>query len=159
MCPAPPFPSTSENLWRWANWKKRSRKSLKIDFVPSSSGRWHLIFRKLFPSIPSAEIDTKLRDIQSPQRIPGCVTVKLNPTDDVLEHFSSAPRKHLHIIVEAPPTRVYSPDLSLPVSPLLFPSSSLCFLFCSLISLHWSLFWSSVIVKLNITMFRHYHLP
>ena len=69
----------------------------------------HLIFGKLSPPIPSAEIDTKLRDVQSPQQIPGCV--KLNAIDELLEHFSSVPRKHLHIIVEAPPTRKYSRDL------------------------------------------------
>ncbi|KAM6490570.1 hypothetical protein JOM56_013913 [Amanita muscaria] len=57
---------------------------------------------KLSPPIPSAEIDTKLRDVQSPQQIPGCV--KLNAIDELLEHFSSVRRKHLHIIVEAPPT-------------------------------------------------------
>jgi hypothetical protein len=69
----------------------------------------HLIFGKLSPPIPSAEIDTKLRDVQSPQQIPSCV--KLNAIDELLEHFSSVHRKHLHIIVEAPPTRKYFRDL------------------------------------------------
>ncbi|KAM6499475.1 hypothetical protein JOM56_004983 [Amanita muscaria] len=64
---------------------------------------------KLSPPIPSAEIDTKLRDVQRPQQIPGCV--KLNAIDELLEHFSSVHRKHLHIIVEAQPTRKYSRDV------------------------------------------------
>ncbi|KAF8351954.1 hypothetical protein F5887DRAFT_861470, partial [Amanita rubescens] len=60
---------------------------------------------KLSPPIPSAEIGMKLRDVQSPQRVPSCD--KLNVFDELSEHFSSPPPppppgKHLHIIVEAP---------------------------------------------------------
>ena len=53
----------------------------------------------------------KLRDAQSPQRIQG--SVKLDPKDELSQHFPPAPRKHLHIIVEAPPTRKYRRDLSM----------------------------------------------
>ncbi|KAF8337705.1 hypothetical protein F5887DRAFT_1078160 [Amanita rubescens] len=65
---------------------------------------------KLSPPISSADIDTKFKDVQSPQWIPGCV--KLKAMDKLSEHFSSAPRKHLHIIVEVPPTRKYSQNPS-----------------------------------------------
>ncbi|KAF8622420.1 hypothetical protein AX15_007032, partial [Amanita polypyramis BW_CC] len=63
---------------------------------------------KLSPPIPSAEIVMKLEHVQSPQGIPGCV--KLGGADELSEHFSSAPRKHLHIIVEAPPTLDTNPS-------------------------------------------------
>ncbi|KAF8326241.1 hypothetical protein F5887DRAFT_232486 [Amanita rubescens] len=58
--------------------------------------------KKEHPPIPSTEIDTKLKGVQRPQQIPG--RVKLNPLDELSEHFPSPLRKHLHIIVEAPPT-------------------------------------------------------
>lgn len=87
---------------------------MNISLLPSTLtrsryGRWanlpcarqrHLNFGKLSPPILVAEISTKLKDVQSPQQIPGCV--KLDGVDELSEHFSSAPRKHLHIIVEAP---------------------------------------------------------
>ena len=61
----------------------------------------------------------KLRDAQSPQRIQGCV--KLDPFDELSEHFSLAPPKHLHILVETPPTREYSRNFSACLSnPLYF---------------------------------------
>ena len=79
--------------------------TLKLWKVRESSlcGSMTLIFGKLSPPIPSAEIGTKLTDVQSPQRIPGCV--KLNAMDKLSKHFTSTQDEHLHIIVEAPPTR------------------------------------------------------
>ncbi|KAF8228979.1 hypothetical protein L208DRAFT_1402812, partial [Tricholoma matsutake] len=43
----------------------------------------------------------KLQRNQSPQEIAGCV--ELDPLDELSEHFSSPPRKHLHIVVQLPP--------------------------------------------------------
>ncbi|KAF8234124.1 hypothetical protein L208DRAFT_1394614, partial [Tricholoma matsutake] len=57
--------------------------------------------RKLFPPIHSSELGVKLRHAQSPQEIAGCV--ELDPLDELSEHFSSPPRKHVHIIVQLPP--------------------------------------------------------
>ncbi len=51
----------------------------------------------------------RLRDVQSPQQIPNCDELSIG--DKLSEHFPSAPPKHLHIIVEAPPIRKYSRDL------------------------------------------------
>ncbi|KAF8622421.1 hypothetical protein AX15_007032, partial [Amanita polypyramis BW_CC] len=85
---------------------------------------------KLSPPIPSAEIVMKLEHVQSPQGIPGCV--KLGGADELSEHFSSAPRKHLHIIVEAPPTCNYSRDLLFYLILILYRHAghefSLCFI-------------------------------
>ena len=50
-------------------------------------------FRKLSQPIPSAEIRMKVKLDQSPQEIPGCV--KLESGDELSEHFSSVPRKHV----------------------------------------------------------------
>ncbi|KIL58347.1 hypothetical protein M378DRAFT_319083 [Amanita muscaria Koide BX008] len=83
---------------------KKEKERTFNDIDPDTLELW-----KLSPPIPSGEINTKLRDVQSPQQIPGCV--KLNAIDELLEHFSSVHRKHLHIIVEAPPTCKYSRDL------------------------------------------------
>ena len=43
----------------------------------------------------------KVKLDQSPQEIPGCV--KLDSGDELSEHFSLVPRKHVHIVVEVPP--------------------------------------------------------
>ena len=96
-----------ENVF-WCH-RRRHPRALEGERNVPCAGRLHLIFRKLSPPIPSAEIDAKLRDVQSPQQIPGCV--KLKAMDELSEHFSSAHRHHLRIIVEAPPTRKYFRDL------------------------------------------------
>ncbi|KAK2465882.1 hypothetical protein APHAL10511_001523 [Amanita phalloides] len=63
---------------------------------------------KLSQPIPFAEIHMKVKLDQSPQEIPGCI--ELDSGDELLEHFSSVPHKHVHIIVEVPPpsSREYS---------------------------------------------------
>ncbi|KAF8817182.1 hypothetical protein BYT27DRAFT_7075454, partial [Phlegmacium glaucopus] len=76
---------------------------------------------KLSTPIPSTEIGTKLRDAQSPQQIQGCV--KLDPIDKLSAHFSPDPRNHLHILVEAPPTRKCSRNFS---TSILMPVNSDC---------------------------------
>jgi hypothetical protein len=50
----------------------------------------------------------KVKLNQSPQEIPGCV--ELDSGDQLSEHFSSIPRKHVHVVVELPPppSREYS---------------------------------------------------
>jgi len=57
-----------------------------------------IILWKLSPPIPSDKIDEKLGHVRSPQEILGCI--KLDPLGRLLEHFTSPPSKHLHIIVE-----------------------------------------------------------
>jgi hypothetical protein len=47
----------------------------------------------------------KLGQVQRPQEIAGCV--ELNLFDELSEHFSSPPRKHLHIVVQLPPAGEY----------------------------------------------------
>ncbi|KAF8317523.1 hypothetical protein F5887DRAFT_1088745 [Amanita rubescens] len=86
--------------------KKAIKKEKKHTFSDIDADTLQLW--KLSPLIPSVEID-KLRDVQSPQQIPGCD--KLNVFDKLSEYFSLAPRGHLHIIVETPFTRNYSRDL------------------------------------------------
>lgn len=62
-------------------------------------------FQKLSSPIPFAEIGTKLGDdqLESPEGISG--SVELNAIDELSKHFSQALPRHLHIIVEVPPTR------------------------------------------------------
>lgn len=79
------------------------------------------MLRKLSSPIPSAEIDAKLGHVQSPGEISGCF--KLDSLDEISEHFSSPPRKHLHIIVELPPTREYHRHLSISRTSLNDPPS------------------------------------
>ena len=61
-----------------------------------------LTFGELSPPILSSELGVKLRHAQRPQDIAGCI--ELEPCDDLSEHFSSPPRKHVHIVVQIPPT-------------------------------------------------------
>ncbi|KAF8662782.1 hypothetical protein AX14_007009 [Amanita brunnescens Koide BX004] len=56
---------------------------------------------KLSSPIPSSELGVRLKYVQSPQEIAGCV--ELDPVDKLSEHFSAPPPKHLHIIVQLPP--------------------------------------------------------
>ena len=64
---------------------------------------------KLSSPIPSSELGVRLKYVQSPQEIAGCV--ELDPVDKLSEHFSAPPPKHLHIIVQLPPPREYSRHL------------------------------------------------
>lgn len=63
------------------------------------------MFRKLSPPIPSAEIDTKLRHVKSPEDIPACVI--LDPFYEISKLFELPPPQHVHIVVVVPPTREY----------------------------------------------------
>ncbi|KAF8347795.1 hypothetical protein F5887DRAFT_1072145 [Amanita rubescens] len=76
--------------------KEKIKKEKKLAFNPDTLKLW-----KLSSPIPFAEIGTKLRHIQSPQGILGCV--ELDAVDELSEHFYSASCKHLHIIVDVPP--------------------------------------------------------
>ncbi|KIM76440.1 hypothetical protein PILCRDRAFT_12859 [Piloderma croceum F 1598] len=53
---------------------------------------------KLSSLIPSAEIDLKLGNVQTMEGVLGCT--RLDPLDELLEHFLLPPRKHLHIVVQ-----------------------------------------------------------
>jgi hypothetical protein len=65
-----------------------------------------LMFRKPSSPIHSSELNVKLQHAQSPQKIIGCV--KLDPLNDLSEHFSSPPHRHVHIVVQLLPTHELS---------------------------------------------------
>lgn len=75
--------------------------------VPGVSWRKDLIFRKLFPPIPSSERHVRLGHVKSPEEIPDCG--ELDPVDHQLSNFFlSPPPEHIHIVVQVPTLRAYS---------------------------------------------------
>ncbi|KAF8230515.1 hypothetical protein L208DRAFT_121499 [Tricholoma matsutake] len=75
----------------------KKEKEPELDHLAAPS----LDIWKLSSPIHSSEVSEQLRHAQSPQDIAGCV--ELDPLDELSEHFSSPPYRHVHIVVQLPP--------------------------------------------------------
>ena len=64
--------------------------------------------------MPTTQLDAVLGRIRSPEEIEGCV--KLDTLDELSEHFSSLPRKHLHVIVQLPDCELFAFLFRFPIS-------------------------------------------
>jgi len=73
---------------------KKEKENALIGIDPHALDIW-----KLSSPIPSVEINMKLGNVQTTEEISGCIELD-DPLDALWEHFSSPPRKHLHIVVE-----------------------------------------------------------
>ncbi|KIL62166.1 hypothetical protein M378DRAFT_166004 [Amanita muscaria Koide BX008] len=75
---------------------KKEMEPILVDIRANMLDIW-----KLSSPIHSSDLDKKLRHAQTPNDIEGCKL--LDPFNTLLEHFTSPPGKHIHIIVQHPP--------------------------------------------------------
>ncbi|KAF8327079.1 hypothetical protein F5887DRAFT_851000, partial [Amanita rubescens] len=92
-----PFPIDIGRSKTVGHLKKMIKKENEHEFA-AIDAKCLVIWKLSSPILPE-EINTKIRHVQSLEEIP---CVKLSPLDKLSEHFSSAPRDGVHIIVEVP---------------------------------------------------------
>jgi hypothetical protein len=83
---------------------KKAKENALVRIDPDT-----LIIWKLSSPIPSAEVDLKLGNIQTMEELGYIMS---DPFDELCQHFSSPPRRHLHIVVQLSRDATTGPSMS-----------------------------------------------